>query len=139
MTRLQLSHLPRLLAPNLHKRPQGVTDAETLARFPQLDLDMSPSKRSLLRLRSAVVRSIRDTLERQSFMEVHTPILAADAGGAVATPFQTFSQRFPGQALFMRIAPELDLKKLIRIPPTTPSSTPANSTRHTPTWTVLCP
>jgi lysyl-tRNA synthetase class 2 len=91
-----------------------VTDVETLARFPQLELDLSATKRRVLHIRAAINRSLRHTLDASDFTEVNTPILGADAGGAVATPFETHSQRLgSSRPLFLRIAPELELKKMV--------------------------
>lgn len=67
----------------------------------------------IIRLRSHILQSLRKFLELQDFMEVHTPILADTAGGAIAKPFETTATEFPDRKLSLRIAPELWLKKLI--------------------------
>lgn len=101
-----------LLAPSLHQRPESFADPETLARFPQLELERSGEKQRLLRLRHHLERQLHRYFTSNGFFHVRTPILAADAGGAVAKPFVTRSQK-ADHDLFLRIAPELELKKLV--------------------------
>ena len=66
-----------------------------------------------LRLRSRIIRFLREYLEDEGHIEVQTPILADTAGGAVATPFETSAQHFKDRQIALRIAPELWLKRLI--------------------------
>ncbi|KAE9987113.1 hypothetical protein EG327_004011 [Venturia inaequalis] len=93
--------------------PEKVTDAGTMARFPQLDLVLNRKRRDLLRLRHVIESTIDHYLSRQDFTRVTTPILAADTGGAVARPFETQANGFSATPLRLRIAPELALKKLV--------------------------
>ncbi|KKY39232.1 putative lysyl-trna synthetase [Diaporthe ampelina] len=82
----------------------------------QRHLDLLVNKRAAdtLRVRSCVVRKLRQWLETNlECVEVHTPILAANAGGAVARPFTTNATEFPEKQLALRIAPELWLKRLV--------------------------
>lgn len=82
----------------------------------QRHLDLLVNKRAAdtLRVRSHVIRQLRQWLEtRLECNEVQTPILAANAGGAVARPFTTNATEFPEKQLALRIAPELWLKRLV--------------------------
>lgn len=82
----------------------------------QRHLDLLVNKRAAatLRVRSHVIRQLRQWLETKlECNEVHTPILAAHAGGAVARPFTTNATEFPEKQLALRIAPELWLKRLV--------------------------
>lgn len=82
----------------------------------QRHLDLLVNKRAAdtLRVRSCVIKNLRQWLENKlECTEVHTPILAANAGGAVARPFTTNATEFPEKQLALRIAPELWLKRLV--------------------------
>jgi lysyl-tRNA synthetase class 2 len=109
---LKVTSVPTLLAPSLHQRPEKLLDPQTRARFPQLELEQS-SKQNLLYLRSELEYSMRQFLRDRGFVHVSTPILAADTGGAVAKPFVTRATRASDHELYLRIAPELELKKLV--------------------------
>ena len=109
---LSAESLPQLLSPSLHTLPTQVTDKETLARLPQLELLLQHRKRDLLRLRHVVEKSLADFFDNAEFTKVTTPILAADTGGAAAHPFETSTNEMPDVPLRLRIAPELALKKL---------------------------
>lgn len=79
-----------------------------------LDLLVNKGAADTLRVRSHVIRQLRQWLETKlECNEVHTPILAANAGGAVARPFTTNATEFPEKQLALRIAPELWLKRLV--------------------------
>lgn len=110
---LYLTTLPELLSPNLHTLPTAVFDANTLARFPQLDLLLNKSRRDLLRLRHIIEVELQRYLNYLGFIKVTTPVLAADTGGAIARPFCTTSIEYPQTQLKLRIAQELGLKKLV--------------------------
>lgn len=77
-----------------------------------LDLLVSPQARSLFRTRGRIVKALRRYLDDNDFLEVETPILGFDVGGAAAQPFQTYHNelRLP---MWMRIAPELHLKQVL--------------------------
>jgi lysyl-tRNA synthetase class 2 len=90
----------------------GLVDAETRYRKRYLDLLVNEDTRRDFELRSAVVASIRRTLDAAGFVEVETPILQPRYGGAFADPFVTRSNALDAD-LYLRIATELYLKRLI--------------------------
>lgn len=94
--------------PTLHKD----TSEETRVRRRYLDLIARPEARDMVRVRAGVVRSVRDTLHRRGYLEVETPILQTQAGGAAARPFRTHMNAFDVD-LSMRIATELFLKQAV--------------------------
>ncbi|TAM47942.1 MAG: lysine--tRNA ligase [Gammaproteobacteria bacterium] len=105
----------RLLAKSLRPLPEkyhGLTDTETRYRQRYLDLIMNEVARKTFRVRTQVVNYIRDFLNLRQFLEVETPMMQAIPGGAVARPFVTHHHALDIQ-LFLRIAPELYLKRLI--------------------------
>ncbi|MDE1852108.1 MAG: lysine--tRNA ligase, partial [Candidatus Micrarchaeota archaeon] len=77
-----------------------------------LDLMVNPEVRDVFLKRTAIVKFIRDFLSGREFVEVETPMLQPIPGGAAAKPFTTFHNAL-GMELYMRIAPELYLKRLI--------------------------
>ncbi|HLL64689.1 MAG TPA: lysine--tRNA ligase [Micromonosporaceae bacterium] len=85
---------------------------ETRVRQRYVDLIMRPEAREVVRIRSTVVRSLRDSLHEQGFMEVETPMLQLLHGGAAARPFVTHSNALDTD-LYLRIAPELFLKRCV--------------------------
>src|ERR1700758_1949294 len=85
---------------------------ESRVRQRYLDLIMRPEARAVARQRVAVVRAVRSALHRREFLEVETPILQTLAGGAAARPFVTHSNAMDAD-LFLRIAPELFLKRCV--------------------------
>ena len=94
--------------PNDHK-PMS---EETRVRMRYVDLIVRPEARLAARMRPAVMRSLRETFNDQSFIEVETPMLQVMHGGATARPFKTFSNAYD-MDLYMRIAPELFLKRCV--------------------------
>jgi lysyl-tRNA synthetase class 2 len=66
-----------------------------------------------LKVRSTIIQYIRQFFLDRSFMEVNTPVIAGEAGGATARPFYTSATEFPEKQLSLRIAPELWLKRLV--------------------------
>jgi lysyl-tRNA synthetase class 2 len=94
--------------PDKHK---GLTDPEARVRARYVDLAINPAARELIRARSEILHSIRETLFAKGFLEVETPILQQIHGGANARPFQTHINAYDLD-LYLRIAPELYLKRL---------------------------
>jgi lysyl-tRNA synthetase class 2 len=90
----------------------GLTETETRYRQRYLDLLMSEDSRRDFELRARMVASIRRYLDGHGFVEVETPILQSRYGGALADPFVTHSNELD-QTLYLRIATELYLKRLI--------------------------
>ena len=85
---------------------------ESRVRMRYVDLIVRPEARENARLRPAVMRSLRNTFNSRSFLEVETPMLQVMHGGAAARPFKTFSNAYE-MDLFLRIAPELYLKRCV--------------------------
>ena len=94
--------------PNDHK-PMS---EETRVRMRYVDLIVRAEARSNARLRPAVMRSLRETFHNENFIEVETPMLQVMHGGAAARPFKSFSNAYD-MDLFLRIAPELFLKRCV--------------------------
>jgi len=90
----------------------GVTDTETRLRQREVDLWANERAGEILRMRSAVVSSLRRRLEALGFVEVETPMLHAVLGGATAKPFVTHHNALDTD-FYLRIAPELFLKRLV--------------------------
>ncbi len=90
----------------------GFTDVEARYRHRYVDMIMNPGVRDTLRKRSLLVRSMRQFLDERGFLEIETPVLQTEAGGADARPFVTHHNTLDID-LYMRIATELHLKRLI--------------------------
>jgi lysyl-tRNA synthetase class 2 len=90
----------------------GFTDVEARYRHRYVDLIINPEQREKLKKRSLAVRALRQFLDDRGFFEVETPVLQVEAGGADARPFVTHHNTLDID-LYMRIATELHLKRLI--------------------------
>ena len=105
----------RLLTKSLLPLPEkfhGLTNTDTRYRQRYLDLIMNPEVKDTFEKRSAIIREIRNYLDAHDFMEVETPMLVQNAGGAAARPFLTHHNSL-NQDLKLRISLELYLKRLI--------------------------
>ena len=104
----------RMIGKCLHPLPdkwRGLADPEARVRRRYVDMAINVEAREVLAKRSAVVRSLRDTLNSWDFLEVETPVLQQVHGGANAAPFRTHINAYDLN-LYLRIAPELYLKRL---------------------------
>ena len=90
----------------------GLTDVEIRQRQRYLDLMANEEVRDTFRLRSRIVAAIRRNLDERGYLEVETPVLQEEAGGAAARPFETYSQAL-GESRALRISLELHLKRLL--------------------------
>ena len=105
----------KLLSKSLRPLPEkfhGLTNTDLRYRQRYVDLIVNPEVRRTFVLRSQIIKSVREILDGRDFLEVETPIMHSIAGGAAARPFITYHNALDMQ-LYMRIAPELYLKRLI--------------------------
>ncbi|MBM4285741.1 MAG: lysine--tRNA ligase [Deltaproteobacteria bacterium] len=104
-----------LLTKTLRPLPEkfhGLTDVEQRYRQRYLDLLVNPEVRQVFQRRAALIRHLRRFLETRGFLEVETPMMQPIPGGATARPFETFHHALD-TTLYLRIAPELYLKRLV--------------------------
>lgn len=110
---LDAEALPELLSPTLEQIPEKLTDQKTQMEERHLDMLVNKETTDILRLRAAITKHLRDHFHSNQFLEMQTPILADNAGGAIARPFKTKATEFSDRDLALRIAPELWLKRLV--------------------------
>ncbi|MGK2914479.1 MAG: lysine--tRNA ligase [Porticoccaceae bacterium] len=133
--------LTKALRP-LPEKFHGLADQEQRYRQRYVDLIVNAESRAVFQLRSKIIQFLREYLNARDFMEVETPMMQAIPGGAIARPFVTHHNALD-QRMFLRIAPELYLKRLVvggfeRVYEINRSfRNEGLSTRHNPEFTML--
>ena len=104
-----------ILTKSLRPLPEkwhGLSDVETRYRQRYVDLIVNPAARDIVVVRSRIINYLREFLTSRDFLEVETPMMQTIPGGATAKPFETFHHAL-NRSLYLRIAPELYLKRLL--------------------------
>jgi lysyl-tRNA synthetase class 2 len=96
----------------LPEKFHGLTDVEQRYRQRYVDLIMNQTTRDIFQARSKIISTIRSFFAENDFMEVETPMMQVIPGGATARPFETYHNAL-GMKMYMRVAPELYLKRLV--------------------------
>lgn len=102
-----------LLSPCLNVPPPEIRHSEKRQQNRHIDLMVNPKATQILRLRSHIIQYLREQFLQRDFLEVQTPIMSEETGGAIARPFLTEATAYRGKKLALRIAPELWLKRLV--------------------------
>lgn len=110
---IEATSLPKLLSPSLVPLPFKLEEEDARIQNRHIDMLVNRETADVLRMRSYIMKYMRDYFHDQGFLEFQTPILAENAGGAVARPFVTTSTDDKSKELALRIAPELWLKRLV--------------------------
>ncbi|MBI4432860.1 MAG: lysine--tRNA ligase [Candidatus Omnitrophica bacterium] len=137
----KLTILSKSLRP-LPEKWHGLKDVETRYRQRYLDLASNDEIKAIFKKRALVVRSLRRTLDEQNYLEVETPMMHPIPGGAAGKPFKTHHEAL-NRDLYLRVAPELYLKKLLvggfdKVYEINKSfRNEGISTRHNPEFTML--